>query len=352
MRSFASDNNSGIHPLVLKAIEDANKDHAMGYGEDEWTNRAVTLIKEVFGPKADPYFVFNGTGANSVALRACTRTFNSIIAAESAHIFMDECGAPVFQTGCQIKEIVTRDGKLTPELIREKLVGFGAVHQSQPKVVYISECTEYGTVYTPKEIKAIADLIHKYGMYLHVDGARLANAAAYLGVTLKELTADCDVDILSFGGTKNGMMLGEAVISFRPELSENMKYIRKQSGQLYSKLRYTSCQFLPYLTNELWRKNALHANKMAQLLVKGIREICDVEFSQKVEANIVLMCMPRKVIEKLQQKYVFYIWNEITDEMRLVTSFDTTPEDVHSFLEDLKDALKEFPLKFTVNSEK
>lgn len=340
MRSFASDNNSGIHPEIMKAIESANKDHAAGYGDDKWTTKATALIKNAFGPTADPYFVFNGTGANTVALRACTQTYHAIIGAESAHIFMDECGAPVFQTGCQIIEIPTQDGKLTPELIYSKLNGFGEVHHSQPKVVYISECTEFGTVYTPKEINAIADLIHPYGMYLHVDGARLSNAAVSLNLSFKELITDCGVDILSFGGTKNGMMMGEAVISFRPELSEGLKFIRKQSCQLYSKMRYTTCQFIPFFESNLWEKNARHANNMARLLVEGINDIGKFNFTQKTEANVILVKMDRQLIEELQKKYNFYIWNENNNEIRLVTSFDTTEEDIYKFLKDLKELSK------------
>lgn len=341
MRSFASDNNSGIHPSVIKAIKDANTDHAIAYGDDPWTEKAISLIKETFGEKADPYFVFNGTGANTVALRACTHSFNSIIAAESAHIVVDECGAPVFQTGCQIATIPTGDGKLTPQLIIPKLTNFGEVHHSQPKVVYISQCSELGTVYTPDEVKALSQLLHKYDMYLHMDGARLANACASLNTSMKELTIDCGVDILSFGGTKNGMMTGEAVISFRPELSHNLQYYRKQSAQLCSKMRYLSCQYIPYLETGLWKENAIHANRMAQLLREGLKNTGIVKFTQPTDANIILVSMPRKIIDKLQQKYFFYIWNEQNNEARFVTSFDTTEKDICLFLKDFEEIVKE-----------
>ncbi|MBQ7824473.1 MAG: low specificity L-threonine aldolase [Bacteroidaceae bacterium] len=340
MRSFASDNNSGVHPAVMNAIVKANVDHAVGYGDDPYTDEAVKAVRSVFGNTADVFFVFNGTGANVVALKACTQPFHAIIAAETAHIAVDECGAPVAQTGCLLKEIATTNGKLTPKLIQTRLTGFGEVHHSQPKVVYLAQCTELGTVYTIDEIKRIADFIHGYGMYLHMDGARLANAAVSLGCSLKEMTVDAGVDILSFGGTKNGMMIGESVISFRKELSENLGYIRKQSAQLYSKMRYVSCQFTAYLQNNLWQKNAAHANEMAQKLKNGLEQIAPIEFTQSVDANILLLRLPRKMIPLLQKDYFFYIWNETNDEIRLVTSFDTTQNDIECFLTDFEQIYK------------
>lgn len=332
MRSFASDNNSGVHPDVLRAIAEANCDHAVAYGGDRWTEAAEEAIRSEFGSDAFPLFVFNGTGANTVALRACTLPFHSILCSSMAHIAVDECNAPGFSTGCSLKEIATPDGKLTPELIRPHLHGFGFEHHSQPKVVYISQCTELGTIYTPAEIRAIAHLIHPYGMYLHLDGARLANAAAALGTTMKALTVDCGVDILSFGGTKNGMMLGEAVVSFRSELNTELKYYRKQSTQLYSKMRYASCQYLPYLNQSLWRENAQHANRLAQKLRKGIEAIGKYRFTQPTEANILLLHVPKAVSDKLLERYFFYVWDEGASEIRLVTSWDTTESDVDEFL--------------------
>jgi threonine aldolase len=231
MRSFASDNNSGVHPLVLDAMLKANIDHAVGYGEDPWTETAIARLKEVFGAEAAPYPVFNGTGANTVALQAVTRSFHSIICTQTAHICVDECGAPGWMTGCALVTLPTKDGKLTPDMLRPCLHHSGDCHRSRPKVVYISQATELGTVYTADEVKAIADLVHAHDMYLHMDGARLSNACAALNWSMRQLTGDVGVDILSLGGTKNGMMLGEAVIVFRPELTENLPYIRKQSAQ-------------------------------------------------------------------------------------------------------------------------
>lgn len=341
MRSFGSDNNSGVHPLILAAISEANINHAIGYGSDPWTEKAQQEIKLQFGENASAFFVFNGTGANVVSINACTRSFHSVICTDAAHIVCDECGAPSKASGCLFLPIQTPDGKLTPELIRPKLQGFGDQHHSQPKLVYISQCTEWGTVYTPEEIKAIADLIHPYGMYLHMDGARIHNAAAALGKTLKEITVDCGVDILSFGGTKNGMMMGEAVISFRPELTADLRFHRKQAAQLFSKMRYASCQFIPYLHDNLWLTNASHANKMAQILREGLLATGCCSLVQSPDANILLVKMSAAVSAKLLEKHFFYIWDEVNEIVRFVTSWDTTEDDIQSFLKDLNDSLSE-----------
>lgn len=340
MRSFASDNNSGVHPLVMQALINANDGHAVGYGDDEWTSKAVLKLKEIFGNEASPFFVFNGTGANSVALQAVTRPFNSILCAETAHINVDECGAPGRMTGCSIVTIPTEDGKLTPELIKPHLHNFGVCHHSQPKAVYISQVSELGTIYTVEEVKAISELLHSYNMYLHMDGARLANACAYLNCSMKEITVDAGVDILSFGGTKNGMMMGEAVISFRPEVTENLAYIRKQSAQLASKLRYMSAQFLPYLENNLWLENARHANKCALKLADALSKFDEIKFTQKIESNQLFFILPADVLAKLQEKYFFYVWNDARNEARLVTSWDTTDEDIDSFIATLDQIMR------------
>ena len=338
MRSFASDNNSGVHPLVMEAIAKANDNHAVGYGDDPWTAAATDKIRAVFGPSADPFFVFNGTGAKSVALQAVTRPFNSILCATTAHIYVDECGAPARMTGCAVTPIPTPDGKLTPELIRPYLCNFGVCHHSQPKAVYISQVSELGTVYTIEEVRALADLLHAYHMYLHMDGARLANACAHLNCTMKQVTVDAGVDILSFGGTKNGMMMGESVISFRPEISENLAFYRKQSAQLASKLRYLSAQFIPYLTDNLWLENALRANISAEKLADVLRQYPEIHFAQAVESNQLFFTIPEKPLKRLQEKYFFYMWNEANREARLVTSWDTSGEDIARFEQDLKEA--------------
>lgn len=335
MRSFASDNNSGVHPLVMDAILKANDNHAVGYGDDPWTAEATSKIKEIFGQEASPFFVFNGTGANSVALQAVTRSFHSILCAETAHIHVDECGAPARMTGCALVPIATPDGKLTPELIKPHLHNFGVCHHSQPKAVYISQVSELGTIYTIEEVKAIADLLHAHKMYLHMDGARLANACAYLNCSMKELTVDAGVDVLSFGGTKNGMMMGEAVIAFRDEIAENLHYFRKQSAQLASKLRYLSCQFIPYLNDNLWLENAQRANRMAFRLAEAMRQYPQIQFTQKVESNQLFFTIPSEPLKKLQEKYFFYMWNEEINEARFVTSWDTTDEDIDDMIQTL-----------------
>lgn len=340
MRSFGSDNHSGVHPIILEAISKANKNHAVAYGDDSWTQKAIEEIKNIFGEKAEPYFVFNGTGSNVIALQSCLHPFESVIVPSTAHVFVDECGSPEFMTRSALKPIKTLNGKLTIEHIKPFLSNMGDQHHSQPKVVYISQCSELGTVYSIEEIKMLADFLHIHNMYLHMDGARIANAAVSLDKDLKSITTDCGIDILSFGGTKNGMLMGEAVISFREELSENLKYIRKQSAQLYSKMRFASCQFLAYFQDDLWKHNAIHANKMAQKLRKRILSVADFEFTQSTDANILLLKMPKPIIEELLKNHFFYIWNEQENEIRLVTSWDTTEEDILNFSNNLKKACK------------
>lgn len=338
MRSFASDNNSGVHPAVMEALIQTNTDHAYGYGNDPWTEAADRLFKETFGEQCESYYVFNGTGSNIIALQLMTRPYNAILCAETAHIYVDECGGPVKSTGCPLMPIQTSDGKLTLEGIRSRLHGFNDQHHSQPGVVYLSQCTELGTVYTVEELLAITNLAHSNGLYVHMDGARLANAAAYLGVSLKALTTDCGIDVLSFGGTKNGLMMGESVVILNPALLPEAKYIRKQSAQLASKMRYLACQFSVYLSHDLWLINAKHANAMAQKLYQGLKEIPGVVFTQKVESNALFLTMPLPLIQALQAKWFFYFWSEEKGELRLVTSFDTTEDDVEALLDTVRQA--------------
>jgi threonine aldolase len=344
MRSFASDNNSGVHSKVLEALQQANQGHAIGYGDDPWTDEAQRLFKQTFGPLSETVLVLNGTGGNIVALQLATKPFNSILCSDTAHILVDECGAPVKSTGCPIFSLPTTDGKLTPELIKQKLHGFGDQHHSQPGVVYISQCTELGTVYTPEEIREITALAHQYGLYVHMDGARLANAAAALQVSLRALTTDCGVDILSFGGTKNGLMMGESVVIMNTELIKNAKFIRKQSAQLASKMRYLSVQFSSYLQDDLWLKNAAHANEMAKLLYHELNKYPEVRFTQIPETNALFLTLPRPIIDELLKQWFFYFWNEANNEIRLVCSFDTTKDDVLAFLSDLEKAFINYSL--------
>lgn len=330
-RGFASDNNSGIHPEILSAIYAANEGHAVGYGGDKITKMAIQRFKQEFGDETDVYFVFNGTGANVLSLSTLTHSFHSVICAETAHIQMDECGAPEKFTGSKLLPVQTVKGKITPEGISKYLHGFDFEHHSQPKIVSISQVTELGTVYTLDEIKAITTLAHQYGLFVHMDGARLANAAVALDLPFRAFTVDAGVDVLSFGGTKNGMMLGEAVLFFNPELSKNAKYIRKQSMQLFSKMRFVSCQFLAYFNNDLWKTNATHSNKMAKLLAQKIMKIPAIQLTQEVDANGVFAIVPPEIIPQLQEKYFFYMWDEHRSEVRWMTSFDTEEEDILKF---------------------
>ena len=341
MRSFASDNNSGVHPLVMDALNRANSGHAVGYGDDPWTEEAVRKIREAFTPDCEPLFVFNGTGSNAVALQLCTRPYNLILCAETAHIYVDECGAPARMTGCQIRSIATPDGKLTPELLRPYLCHFGEQHHSQPGAIYLSQCTELGTIYKPQELRAITELAHQYGMYVHMDGARLANACAALGCSLREMTVDAGVDILSLGGTKNGMMIGEAVVAFDAAIAADIKYYRKQSAQLASKMRFLSAQFVPYL-NGLWLENAAHANIQARRLADMLSEIAGIRLTQRVDTNQIFLTMPTGAIEKLREHYMFYVWNEAVNEVRFVTSWDTTDEDINGLVTTLRHIMAEY----------
>ena len=336
MRSFGSDNNSGVHPRLLQAIIDANKDHAVGYGDDDWTREAEKAVKKLIGKEdIESFFVFNGTGANVIALQACTLPFHHIVCPSTAHIAVDECGAPVRFTGCALKEIATSDGKLTPGLVRPLLHGFGVEHHSQPKVIAISQTTEMGTAYTPREIKLLADLAHEHDMYLFVDGTRMANASAFLNVSVKEMTVDCGVDIFTFGGTKNGLMMGEVLVPLREELAENLKYYRKQTTQLYSKMRFISAQFIPYFNEGVWLDNAKRSNVSAQKLAAGMRE-AGIKLTQEVQSNAVFFILSEEKTDKLRERYFFYDWDAARNERRLVCSWDTTDEDIAGFISYLQ----------------
>lgn len=339
MRSFASDNNSGISPEVMEAISKANIDHALGYGEDQWSIDAEHKIDMAFGGGTQVLFTFNGTGSNCLALELCSKPWGLILCAETAHIVVDECGAPGKMTGASIKTIPTTNGKLCAESIKPYLVGFGEQHHSQPQAIYISQCTELGTVYTPEEIMEITSLAHSHGMFVHMDGARLANACAALNKSLQELTKSCGVDVLSFGGTKNGLMIGECVVIINDKLKSGAAFIRKQSAQLASKQRFLACQFSAYMENDLWLSNAKHANAMAALLRMELEKSDQVSFTQKTESNQLFLTLPHDSAEKLALKHAFFYWNEGINEIRLVTSFDTTEKDVHTLVNDIKEAL-------------
>ena len=348
-RGFGSDNHSGFSPEVMDALMRANDRHALAYGDDEVTARLELLIKETFGSQASIYLVFNGTGANVLCIDAMCRSHEAVVCAETAHINVDECGAPQRVVGCRLLTVDTPDGKLTPALVRTRLHGFGFEHHSQPKAISISQPTELGTLYTLEEIKALADLAHSYDMYLHVDGARLANAAVALGCTFKEMTTDLGVDALSFGGTKNGLLMGESCVLLNPALDIDMKYRRKQMTQLGSKMRFMAAQMEAYLEvaesksqkveEPLWKRNAEHSNQMAQLLRQEVEKVEGVKIMYPVQVNSVFAQLPREVWKRLQGCYFFYDWDEDADVVRWMCSFDTTEEDIHSFIKALKEEL-------------
>ncbi len=345
-RGFGSDNHSGASPEVLKAIAEANVDHALAYGDDEYCARVGELFKQTFGEQASAYLVFNGTGANVLNIDAMCRSHNAVVCAETAHINVDECGAPQRIVGCRLLTVPTPDGKLTPELVKTQLHGFGFEHHSQPRAISISQPTELGTLYTIDELKALADLAHSYDMYLHVDGARLANAAVALGCTFRQMTTDCGVDCLSFGGTKNGLLMGESAVILNPKLDVELKYRRKQMAQLCSKMRFMAVQFEAYLNGErrtengelvpLWRRNAEHSNRMAQLLYRELQDVPQVKVMYPVQVNSVFAQLPREVWTALQQEYFFYDWDEAENVVRWMCSFDTTEEDIHNFVAALR----------------
>jgi len=330
-RSFASDNNAGVHPEVLKAINAVNQGHTVGYGDDPYTQSVVLKFKKHFGSDIVVFFVFNGTAANCLSLKALTNSYHAVICAESAHIYTDECGAPEKFTGCKLIPIVPQNGKLTVASVANAYHGVDDPHHVQPRVISITQATEVGTLYQPAEIKALARFAHDRGMFLHVDGARIANAAASLGQTLSQATRDLGVDVLSFGGTKNGALGAEAVIFFNPKLGHDFLYLRKQGMQLASKMRFISAQFDALLTGDLWLKNAQQSNRMARLLQKKLSQIPQVRIVHKVEANGVFAKIPRKAIAKLQKRYFFYVWNQEQSVVRWMCSFDTTEQDVNQF---------------------
>jgi len=334
--NFASDNYAGVAPEMLRAIENANSGTVPAYGSDPYTQSMQDKFKAVFGGTARAFPVFNGTGANVVALGSVLRPFESVICAEKSHIQVDECGAPEHILRVKLELISTNDQKITPEQVREKLVRRGDIHYAQARVVSITNSTEYGTVYTAAEIRAIADVCRENGLYLHCDGSRISNAAAALHTTFRAITTDAGVDFLSFGATKNGALAVEAVVFLNPTLGLDFEFHRKQNLQLSSKMRFSSAQLECFLDEGYWRKHASHANRMAERLEQGLKQVPGIELTQKRQANAIFAILPPALIERLQQKFVFYVWNELTNEVRLMTSFQTTESDVEAFLSGLK----------------
>jgi threonine aldolase len=332
---FASDNYAGVHPAVLAAIAAANGGFAPAYGDDDWTLTLQERMCEVFGD-VDAFPVFNGTGGNVTALATVMRPFEAVVCAETAHINVDECGAPERFAGCKLVDLPTADGKLTPAQVRGAVAGVGDQHHVQVRVVSITQPTELGTVYTSAETGALAVAAHDVGLLLHVDGSRLANAAVGLGAGLAEITTACGVDVLTFGGTKNGLLGAEAVVFFRRDLAERYLFVRKQGMQLASKMRFVSAQLLRLLEDDLWRETAGHANAMAQRLAASAVEAPGVRLAYPVQANAVFVALPAAVTERLREDYRFYTWDEQTGVVRWMCSWQTTEEDVDAFVGALR----------------
>ncbi|MFL1732099.1 threonine aldolase family protein [Moraxella oculi] len=334
--TFASDNYSGVHPAIMQALNDANVGHVPAYGYDEYTDRLQVVIRKHFGEKAHALPVFNGTGANVVGLQAINLRWGAVICTESAHIHQDESTAPQVIGGLKLLAVPTKDGKLNPELIKTQIYNIGSEHRAQPSLVYISQTTECGTCYTIEEIAAICDVAHAHNMKVFVDGARLSNAAAHLNATFKEMIFDTGVDMVSFGGTKNGMMMGECLITFDAKLAQSLRYLRKVGLQTASKMRFISAQFIALFENELYLHNAKQANDMATLLTKELKNL-GIEPIYQVQSNGVFVKLPQRAMVNARQKYAFYDWDN-KGMARLMCSFDTTVDDVMGLIEIIKNS--------------
>lgn len=336
MKMFMSDNNSGVHPKIMEAIVNANQGHNYAYGNDDITKVAIEKISKLFNKDVDVYFVTTGTAANVIGLSGLLKPYEAVVCADTAHINVDECGAFEKFSGSKILYIPNEDGKINKEGVKRFLFSLGDEHQSQPKVISISQTTETGTLYTVDEIEELADFAHEHNMLLHVDGARIANAVVALDTTFEEMITNTGVDLLSFGGTKNGMMIGEAIVCLNKELSKAFKFYRKQGMQLLSKMRFISAQFLAYLKDDLWKENALNANNMGIYFAKELDNIPSVSLRGRLQTNMIFAYLNKDLINKLEEKFDFYVMDEETSLIRLVTSFDTTKEDVDKFINYIK----------------
>ena len=339
-RALSSDNWAGIHPEILAAIAAANVGHAPSYGEDNYTKSVVRKLRDELGAE-EVFLVFAGTGANVLGLESLVQSHNAVICASTAHIFTSECGAAEKHIGCKLLPVPTTNGKITPAGIAEHLHHLGDEHHAQPAAVSISQVTEYGTVYSPDEVQVIADFAHRHNLKVHMDGARLANAAAFLDRPLREMARTLGVDALSFGGTKNGAVAAEAIAFFNGKLASDLPFRRMQAMQLASKMRFVAAQFDALLTDDLWLRSATHANRMAARLGKELAGIPGVRLTQKVEANEVFAILPREHVAHLQEKCAFQVWVEETTEARFVASFDTTDDDITSFMQSVRACMNE-----------
>jgi threonine aldolase len=331
-RHFASDNNAGAHPAVLAALSAVNDGHVTGYGDDPHTERAVAAFRALLGPQADVFFAFNGTGANVVALGAALRPYQAVIVQQYAHLAVDECGAFERFTGGKLIGVPAPDGKLTPALIEAQLGAVGNIHHVQPAAISISQSSEFGTVYTLDELRALGETCKRHGLFFHLDGARISNAVAALGVSLREMLVETGVDACTFGGTKNGLLFGEAIVFPKPHPAlAALQYTRKQGMQLASKMRFVSAQFEAILHDDLWLKSAAHANRMARRLAQQIGGIPGVKLAYPVDANGVFVQLPPEAIAPLQDERHFYVWDPAASVVRWMCSWDTTEADVDDF---------------------
>jgi threonine aldolase len=342
-RGFGSDNHAPVHPQVLQFLTHVNDGHQPSYGTDPWTAQAIEKFKIAFGSQAEVFFVFNGTACNVSALRALVRPYQAVFCTDVSHLQNDECGAPEFFAGCKLITVPAQNGKLRVEDLERAFIRRGDQHHSQIQALSLTQPTELGTVYSIQEMKDLIAWAQSKKLYVHIDGARLSNAAFFLKKSFQEITTDLGVDIVSFGGTKNGLMMGEAVVILNPHLAKDFQYIRKQSGQLPSKSRYIAAQFLAYFEQDLWEGIAAHGHDMAQLLYQQSLSIPGVEITQTPQSNAVFARIPQSWIKKLRQDYFFYVWDEATFECRWMTSWDTQPEDIYGFVKKLKELSNEIP---------
>lgn len=337
--NFASDNCAGAHPDVLRALVAANGGHQDSYGDDNYTHKLQGIVKSHFGDLAEAFPVFNGTGSNVIALQSMQPSWGAVICSDCAHLYTAEGAAPERVGALKLLPVTNMQGKITPAQIRQMGHALGIVHHAQPTAVTITQCTELGTVYTPEQIAAISDAAHSLGMSVHMDGARLSNAAASLNLPLRALTTDVDIDVVSFGGTKNGLVFGEAVIVLDPTRSRGLEYIRKFDMQLASKMRYISAQLIALLEGDLWLELATHANEMARLLRRQIDQLDGVTITQPTQANSIFATIADPVREYLHQHARFQDWDPVTGEVRWMCAFDTKPDEVNAFASLIAHAL-------------
>lgn len=335
MKGFGSDNHAGVHHALMESILNANSEHAPSYGTDSWTELANSEFRRIFKKNVFVYFVYNGTSANVLCLRAMTKPWQAVLCSGISHLQNDECGAPENMAGCKLYTLPHENGILSLETLKKSMIRGGDQHYSQPKVISLTQPTELGTCYTIEQIKEITSWAHSQNMYVHVDGARLANAVHFLKTSFFEMLTETQVDVVSFGGTKNGLMMGEAIVFLNTQLAEDFIYIRKQSGQLPSKTRFISSQFHTYLSKNIWKEISGHTHRMALYLENKVRDIPEIQITRPVQSNAVFAVIPKDWVRTLREKYFFYVWDEKTFECRWMMCFDTTEKEIDDFVEEM-----------------